>query len=91
MLALAYIGRTFVSGTVRNIIINRYMRKIPKYDYKEKEKVYYISKNGHKLKAQIVKIKGTISNLNRLLQSFSKSAHEKYCKIRDFRGRGERQ
>ena len=32
------------------------MSKTLKYDYKEKEKVYYISKNGQKLKAQIVKI-----------------------------------
>lgn len=38
------------------MIINRYMSKTLKYDYKEKEKVYYISKNGQKLKAQIVKI-----------------------------------
>ena len=53
--------------------------------------VLFESTTKHGRKAQIVKIKGTISNLNRLLQSFSKSAHEKYCKIRDFRGRGERQ
>ena len=53
--------------------------------------MFFESTTKHGRKAQIVKFKGTISNLNRLLQSFSKSAHEKYCKIRDFRGRGERQ
>ena len=32
------------------------MKKTSIYDYKEREKVYYISNNGEKLKAQIVKI-----------------------------------